>query len=180
MDGGAGEADTSSKILSLVGAATKGIGSYSSTKAQQSSLDYQASVADQNAQLEQDRASIALDNGVSNVQNQGLKTAQTKGMQTANLAANGVDLGTGSARDVLTSTQLMGQRDADQLQTNALREAWGYSTQAADTANNAAKLRTMAGNISPALSGASSLLGSASQVSSAWNRNDLATNGGAQ
>jgi len=166
-----------SQILSLVGAATKGVGAYSSSKAQQSSLDYQASVADQNVNLEQARASTALDNGVAAVQNQDLKTAQTRGMQTANLAANGVDLGTGSARDILNTTQMMGQHDADQLQTNAMREAWGYSTQATDTANNATRLRSMAGAVNPGTAGLSSLLGSASQVASTWNANNTAVNG---
>ena len=155
-------------LLSLAGAGTKAVGAFNASSAQRSSLDYQASVAANNAVLATDKASIATDNGQVAVENQDLKTAQTYGMQRANLAANGVDLGQGSALDLLTSTKLMGERDADQLQTNALREAWGYKTQAADDTSNSAALRTMAGNVSPVGSAMTSLIGSAGQVSSAW------------
>jgi hypothetical protein len=150
------------------GALTKADGAYNASSAQRSSLDYQASVASNNAQLATDKASVAVDNGQVAVQNQDLKTAQTFGMQRANLAANGVDLGQGSANNILTSTQLMGQRDADQLQTNALREAWGYKTQATDDTSNAAALRSMAGSVSPSGASLTSLLASAPAVSSAW------------
>ena len=164
-------------LIAIMGGATKAAGAYNASSAQRSSLNYQASVAANNAQLATDKASVATDNGQIAVENQDLKTAQTYGMQRANLGANGVDMGQGSALDLLTSTKLMGERDADQLQTNALREAWGYSTQAADDTSNAAALKTMAGNVSPTNATLTSLVGSANQVSSAWKTYSTSVNG---
>jgi hypothetical protein len=164
-------------LTAIMGAGAKAYGAYNASSAQRSSLDYQASVAANNAQLATDKASIAVDNGQAAVQAQDLKTAQTFGMQRANLGANGVDLGQGSANDILTSTKLMGDRDADQLQTNALREAWGYKTQAADDTSNAAALKSMAGSVSPSEAALTSMLGSAGQVSSAWKTYNQSVNG---
>lgn len=164
-------------LMAVMGAGVKAYGAYNASSAQRSSLDYQASVAANNAQLATDKATVAVDNGQVAVQNQDLKTAQTLGMQRANLAANGVDLGQGSANDILVSTKLMGERDADQLQTNALREAWGYKTQAADDTSNANALRAMAGSVSPSEAALTSMLTSAGQVSSAWKTYKQSTDG---
>ncbi|MDY7579352.1 hypothetical protein RGU70_13620 [Herbaspirillum sp. RTI4] len=166
-----------SGLLATMGAGTKAAGASNAASAQQASLGYQASVAANNAIIAQDKASITQDNGQIAVQNQDLKTAQTFGMQRAGLAANGVDLGSGSANDILTSTTMMGARDADQLQTNAMREAWGYSTQAADDTNNAKALTSMQSSINPTNAGLTSLMGSASPLSSAWRTFNTATNG---
>lgn len=154
-------------LLALMGAGTKAVGAYNASSAQRSSLDYQASVAQNNAILDQDKASVAEDNGVIAVQNQDLKTAQLLGMQRANLGANGVVMNQGSARDLQTSTVMMGDKDAAQLQTNAMRDAWGYTTMANDQNANASALKSMAGSVSPANATMSSILGSAGQVSPA-------------
>lgn len=168
---------TVNTVLAAAGAGTKAMGASSAASAQRSSLEYQASISAVNAQIALDKSSVAQDNGQIAVQNQDLKTAQTFGMQRANLAANGVDLGSGSANDILTSTQLMGARDAAQIQTNTMREAWGYSTQAADDTSNANALKSMAGSVSPVNAGLTSLMGSAPQVSSAWKTYKTATDG---
>lgn len=164
-------------LQAVMGAGAKAYGAYNASSAQRSSLDYQASVAANNAQLATDKASIAVDNGQAAVQAQDLKTAQTFGMQRAALGANGVDLGQGSANDVLASTKLMGERDADQLQTNALREAWGYKTQAADDTSNAAALKSMGRSVDPSEAALTSMLGSAGQVSTAWKTYKQSTDG---
>jgi hypothetical protein len=149
--------------------ATKAYGAYQQSKAQQSSLDYQAAVAANNAQISQDQATVALNNGQTQAQTQDLKTASIFGEQRAQLAANGVDLGSGSANNILTTTQLMGARDHATIVDNAMKAAWGYQVQGADQSANSKALSTMSDNISPGLAVGSSLLGSASQVSSAWN-----------
>ena len=117
------------------------------------------------------------DNGQVAIQAQGLKAAQTFGMQRAGLAANGVDLGSGSANDILTSTKIMAANDATTLQTNAMREAWGYSTQAKDDTNNANALKTMSGSVNPINAGMTSLMGSAPALSTAWKTYSTANDG---
>lgn len=171
-------------LLSLLtgglGTLTRGIGGFDTASAQRSSLYYQAAIAANNATLAQGRASIAQDNGQVQAQDQGLKTAQTFGMQRANLAANGVDLGSGGANDILTSTRLMGDRDMAQIQTNAMREAWGYQTQATDFNSNATALKNMAGSVSPALSTATSLQDGLNALAPAVNQYLLAQKGAPQ
>jgi len=171
------DAGKTNAVIGGLGTATKAIGAYNAAASQRDSLNYQASIAANNAILDRAKASIADQNGTIAVQNQELKTAQIFGMQRANMAANGVDLGQGSAHDVLTSTELMGARDAAQLETNAMREAWGYKTQANDLEANAAALRSMAGSVSPINAGLTSLVGSAPQVSNAWRTYNHAING---
>lgn len=158
----------SNPLLALLGAGTKAVGAYNASSAQRSSLDYQSSVAANNAILDQDKATIAENNGVIAVQDQGLKTAQILGAQKTQLGANGVDINQGSARDLQTSTDMMGARDSQQLQLNAMREAWGYQVQGQEATANAGALKTMAGSVSPSLAVGSSLLSSAAQVNPAW------------
>jgi len=151
----------------MAGGGTRMLGAYNAADAQRSSLDYQAAVAANNATIAQDKASIATDNGQIAVGNQELKAAQLASTQKANMAANGVDITQGSAANVSQSTQMMAQRDTDQIQTNALREAWGYTTQAADDTSNAKALSSMSSSISPINAGLTSMLGTATQVSPA-------------
>lgn len=111
-----------------------------------------------NAMLATEQASQTIDAGQVKVEASKLHTAQLFGAQRAALAANGVDLGQGSATDVLTSTQVIGDKDAATIMDNALREAWGYQTQAA-------QYKQAAAQINPWTSAIGSLLGSANSTS---------------
>jgi hypothetical protein len=159
-----------SGAMMAAGAVANAYGSYRSSKAQQASLDYQSSVAENNAKTAQTQATFALNDGQTEAQTQDLKSAQMLGAQRAALAANNVDLGSGSANNILTTTKFMANRDHAQITDNAMRRAWGYEVQAADYSSNAKALSSMSDNISPGLAVGTSLLGSASQVSSAWNQ----------
>jgi hypothetical protein len=87
--------------------------------------------------------------GKSSEFNQRLKTAQLKGTQTARMAANGVALDSGSALDVLTSTDVMGEADANTIRDNAGKEAYGYKSQAANyRAQASPQIRSPRGSLS--------------------------------
>ena len=92
-----------------------------------------------------------------------LATAQLKGHQRASMAASGVDLGDGSAARVLTDTDVMGGIDADTIYSNAVRNAWGYRT-------DATLKRAGADAISPMTSATTSLIGGAGKVADTWYR----------
>lgn len=107
-----------------------------------------------NAETSAYQAQQAVLNGQANVESTDLQVAQVKGQQRAAMGANGVDLGYGSATDVLASTDLLGDRDKATIMDNALRTAWGYRSQEAQyTAANK--------SIHPGLAAFTSLLGSA-------------------
>lgn len=150
------------------GAAMSTVGSYYSAKSQQANLNLQASLADTNAKIAELGAQSALAQGAKEEQKSRLQTAQLKSSQRTAMAANGIDLGEGSAAQVLTSTDLMGEIDANTIKANAARSAWGYRTQAVDYQNQATMSRAAASTISPVGSMASSLLGSAGSLSQSW------------
>jgi len=91
------------------------------------------------------------------------------------MAANGIDIGQGSAAELQASTDIMKEIDANTLTANAIRHAFGYQTQATNArtqgvnARNAALAQQAAASgISPGMAGATSLLGSATKVAASW------------
>ena len=61
-----------------------------------------------------------------------------KGAQRASFANHGVDVGTGSPLDVLSSTDLAAAQDVATTKANAQREAYGFRVQGANYAAQAA------------------------------------------
>ncbi len=90
---------------SVAGAGLSAGSAYVQAQGQRSAAQYQASVARSNAVLAGHQASDTITQGQAAEGNQRLKTAQLKGAQRAQLAANGVDLGEGSANDGKRPTQ---------------------------------------------------------------------------
>lgn len=154
--------------LSGAGAAFSALGSYNSAQGQKSALAAQAQIDQNNKQITDWQASQAIQNGQIEEGNARLRTASIYSTQRAALAANGIDLGQGSATDILTTTKLMGDRDAATVHDNALRTAWGYKTQGVNYTNNANAARAGADSISPGMAAATSLLSSAGTVASSW------------
>lgn len=94
-------------------------------EAQAELLDYNAAVADLQAE-----DVIARGGEEESRFRQTIRA--TIGSQRAGIAAAGVDVGFGSAVDVQEDAAFLGELDALTLRTNAMREAWGYRVQAED------------------------------------------------
>ncbi len=210
------------------GAGSSLISSYYGAKSQKSSLQFQSNIAHLNAGLANTNANSieaignsnadailatgnfnstiaelgaqsALSAGQQQIAAQTLKAGQLKGMQRAAMAANGIDLGTGSAAEVQVSDDIIKNLDTDTLRANAARTAWGYRAQGMEAKLNAqlqalntrtqAKAQAInmrtgaigmetdallkrgsAAGISPIAAGFTSLLGSAGGVSDSWYR----------
>jgi hypothetical protein len=150
------------------GGVTSAIGSYFSAATQKATLKGQAAIADTNARIAELGAQSILNQGQQQVGALTLKAGQLKSSQRAALAANGIDLGTGSAVEIQASTDIMKEIDSNTLTANAVRSAWGYRTQAVNFENEALTKRATAGAISPFGSAAGSLLGSAGSVAGSW------------
>lgn len=159
---------TGAFALQIGGALTSAIGSYYGAATQKINLRTQAYLADVNARIAELGAQSALLQGQQQVGALTLKAGQLKSRQRAALAANGVDFGVGSAAEIQASTDIMKEIDANTLEANAVRTAWGYRTQVTNYQNEALAARTTAGAISPGMSAVSSLLGSAGSVASSW------------
>lgn len=176
--------NASTAFLTMQGAGAVGqaYGAYSSSLAAREAMQSQANIANTQASISELNAEGAefsaqqtLLAGQRREQNVRLKGAQLKSTQRAGMAANGIDLGSGSAVNVLTTTDLMTDEDAAAVKLDAVRSAWGYRTQATNYINDsigkraqANGLNTTANAISPFSNGAASLISGAGQVASSW------------
>lgn len=150
------------------GIALSGVGAYNKSVADKAAYDMQATVADNNAMLADAQGRDAITRGQTAEVNSRLRTRQLQGNQAAAMAANGVDLSTGSPLNILSDTELMGANDAAVIRNNALREAWGYNVQASNARSNADLLRYRAAMESPARAAATSILTGVGSVASRW------------
>ena len=153
----------------------------------------QSLIGDINAKMFEGNAQATLLSGQREEQKSQINTAQLKSTQRASMAANGVDLGVGSAENILTTTDVMGEIDANTIQANAVRSAWGYRAEAQNAKGQADVARArqygaavMAGaerdtdskayafamkqadNVRPSTSFGSSLLAGAGKVADSW------------
>jgi hypothetical protein len=167
-------AAATSLALMAAGAASNTIGSYYTAKGQQTALRYQAEIADINARMSERSAQSELLRGQREEQASRLKTSHLKSTQRASMAANGIDLGQGSAAEILTTTDLMGEVDANTIAANAVNQAWGYRTQGVNFQNEALVKRSIASAINPGMSAATTLLGEAGRVATSWYAMDKA------
>lgn len=141
---------------------------YNNSRSTRDAYNAQGQIAANNAQVAEWRAQDAESRGEQAVYATRLKTAQFKGTQRARMAANGVDLTTGSPLEILTDTDYFGEIDRARITDNAAREAWGYRTEGQNFQGDASLLRSRAAAESPLMAGATSLLSSASRVDKSW------------
>jgi hypothetical protein len=134
-------------------------------------LGYQAQVDSNNAAIAGYQAQIAQQVGAAKEQDSRLQTAAQFGAERAHMAAGGIDLGQGSATDVLASTEYMGERNAAMIRDDTNRQVWQYhNQQAAYTADQQARLAEQSA-INPDMAAFGSLLGSASSFAmSQWGK----------
>lgn len=130
--------------LTLVSTAFSMYGQYQQGKSQQAQYDYQAQVDRNQAQIAEWQAQDAIKRGDIEEKQQRLKTAHLMGRQRSVLAANGVDVSSGSSLDLLGDTAALGELDALTIRSNAAREAYHYRVQASNSQASSA-LNTLAG-----------------------------------
>ncbi|MDB5957695.1 hypothetical protein [Ramlibacter sp.] len=154
--------------LPYIGMALAAYSAYSGSQANKSAANIQAQVAANNAKMAEYQTEDATARGDQAAQAQGMRTDRLKGTQRAALASNGVDLGQGSAVQILSDTDYFGQVDKTTILDNAAREAWSYRAQGANFDANASILRNRANAENPWLAAGTSFLGSATRVAPSW------------
>lgn len=127
---GAGMWATIGTIASVAGAGIGALGAIQSSRAQAASAKYNAAVAANNAVIAKQNATWAAQAGEAQAGMSQMKTRAAVGSITANQAASGVDLTTGSSLDVRSSARELGELDAISIRSNAAREAYGFETNA--------------------------------------------------
>lgn len=154
--------------MQVIGAINGAIGSFYSTKAQISALEFQSDMAEINARIAERGAQSVLDQGQRQIGQLTLRAGQLKSSQRTAMAANGIDLGVGNAAEIQASTDIMKEIDKNTIEANAVRSAWGYRTQATSLQNEALVKRGTADAMSPFGAMTSSLLGNAGGVAMNW------------
>ena len=161
--------------IGLLGVGTSALGTLSSANAaranasmQQTQLNFNAQMARVNEQLNETNAQATLLAGQREEMSVRLRTGQLKSRQRASMAANGIDLSSTTPVAILSSTDMMGDIDAQTVASNALRAAWGYRTQGTNEAAKAAMASAGADSINPNAVFTSTLLGGAGNVAMNW------------
>jgi len=107
-------------------------GAYLGARAQYSAGKANQQIAEGNARLSEEQAADAFARGEEDVRRLEVKSRGLIGSQRARLAAQGLDIESGSALDIQADTAYMTEMDKMTIRTNAAREAWGYKAQAAN------------------------------------------------
>ncbi len=116
-----------SQGMQAVGSLASG---YSQSKALKAQGDYQKSIYDMNAKFAQFEADDAIDRGKTAATEYKKKGKALIGSQRAALAAQGIEVDSGSAAEVQADTRIQIEKETINIKNNAWREAWGYKTQA--------------------------------------------------
>lgn len=124
---------------------------------------FQAQVATNNAQTEAQNAQYAEESGQEEAATSSLKGAASGAAVKAGLAANGVDVNSGSAVDVEASERGANQLDAETVLSNANLQAYGYTVQSQNDKTEATQ-----DEVGGLLKGAGGLVGSASSLPFRW------------
>ena len=109
----------------LVGTA----GTIQQGNAAQDAANYQAQVAERNREISEMQAVDAKKRGRVEETRKRRQTEQRLGAQRAAMAANGIDIDSGSSLDVLGDTAQFGELDALTIRSNTEREARGFRQQ---------------------------------------------------
>lgn len=157
-------------ILNFAGAMSQAAGQRQAAEAKAAEYRYQAQIDDNNRKVALWKAEDAKARGAKDEAALRVKVAQLKGRQRSALAASGVEVGSGSALDILGDTAALGELDALTIRSNAERESYEQRVVASNLKANAGMKRMGADNaiIAGKIGARTSLLTGAGSVASKW------------
>lgn len=148
------------------GALSSFAGSFYSNRSAKRQAEFQAFMSEMNAKNSERKAQNVLRNAEKEKAAHTLASGRLKASQRAAFAANGLDLNAGSAVEIMADTDIMKEIDAQQIEANAIAQAWGYRMDGVNSKNDAVFARA-----STAGSGAEvfrTLLTGAAGVAQSW------------
>lgn len=155
---------------SIAGGVIGALGSIATGISNQRMYDYQARLASINATISRQNADYAIQKGEQDAQRYGLQAGQRVASIVAAQASSGLDIRSGSAKDVQESQRTVTDMDLEQIRSNAAKTAYDFNVQAT-TFDNQATLDKYAGSNSMwagMIGAGSSLIGSAGSVAAKW------------
>lgn len=126
------EANSYALLFHALSGASGAASAYQQSAAIRAQGGFEGRAAETNARMADRQAQDAILRGERDAGESDRRAAALAGAQRATLAAQGLDLGSGTAASVLEDTAVKAARDATTIRNNAYREAYGYDVQAAD------------------------------------------------
>lgn len=114
----------------LAGTAITALGAVNQGQSQAAAAKYNAQVASNNAQVATQNSQFAGAEGEQNVNAQGMKNRAQMGALVANEGASGVDVDSGSSLQTRESQAQTGMLNELNIRSQAVRQAYGFQTQA--------------------------------------------------
>jgi hypothetical protein len=154
----------------VVSAAVSAYGAVQQGNAAKNAAEYQSAVNRNNQQVAEWQAGDAIRRGEEAERQHRLRVAGVIGKQKSSMAANGVDLSSGSPLDIIGDTALFAELDALTIRSNAEREAYGYRVQSSNFAANS-RLNLMQGSQAQTagmIGAGATLLGGMGQAAGSW------------
>lgn len=148
-----------STVTGMAGKYVEGKAAYTQAKYEQSAAKANEALADQQAKEQIDQTKLAA-------QRRYREAGQVEGAQKAAMAANGIDLGFGSAAQAQSDSRMIANEDVGQIYREGFNRTQGYLTDAynyrlkasaAKSAASSAKIATGIGMLTTALGGASQI-----------------------
>lgn len=145
--------------------------------AQQKMFNYQAAVAKINSKIDLQNADFSRNFGEIQAQQYGQKAGQERGDIIAKQGASNVQIGTGSAKEVVRSQGVVTNLDNTQIRANAAKVAYDYDVKSVMDLNQStldvmagvnAKRAGDLGQTAGDINATASILGSVGSVSSKW------------
>jgi hypothetical protein len=118
--------------LPFIAMAASAAGSIMKGVSSANAAGYQAQIARNNAQIARQNAAYSAQAGSAQITAAGEKARQQQGNVRAAIAANGIDVNSGSAADVQVSQRQIGALDVANVAQRAANTVYGYQTQATD------------------------------------------------
>ena len=163
-------ADPISLGLVVAAGVTGAAGSIFGGQASAAAYNYQAGIAQMNAQIAKQNAAYEGALGEVQAQAQGMKTRAVISQTRATQGASGLDVNTGSAASVRESEFQLGGYDQQIIRSNAARRAYGFEVEAAGDIAQAGAYRAAGENAMTAglLGAFTSILGGGGSFASKW------------
>lgn len=118
--------------LMAIGTGISAFGQYQAGKAAKAQANYASQVAKNNAIIQEQNAKAALDKASADKEDRRRETLQRIGLQRAQLAAQGFDVGDGSALDILGDTAALGELDVLRIEADGENRARNFRVQASN------------------------------------------------
>lgn len=179
---GPGDLSVAGGFMAAAGAASQAIGAYfgvtamrAQAKEQASMLEFEDWASRQNARAAEEQAHAALEAGKRDIALATMRAGQELAATEASFGGRGVVAGVGSSAEQIASQKLVRDLDVLNLGVNAVREAnaarqagLNSRLRGSFAALSGRNLRRTASSANPLLAGATSLLGSATQVADGY------------